>query len=82
MIRLCVKPEDMEMGLKSCVCVYLLEFSESSFNTNGEPSSGVNGSGGRGSLQNGTERESGCERSKRHTKIDASLEWLLERIQT
>ena len=44
--RLYMSPEDMGMGLKSSVGVYLLELVRILLQTSGEPSSGVSGSGG------------------------------------
>ena len=51
------KPEDM--GLKSCVAVYLSSSSESSSSTSGEPSSDRNGSGGCRSRRIRMERATG-----------------------
>ena len=44
--RLYMKPDDMGMGLKSCVGVFLLELVSPSSSTSGEPSSVRSGSGG------------------------------------
>ena len=59
-----MKPDDMGMGLKSCVAVYLLESSESSSSTNGGPSSDRNGSGGWKSRRREMARGCGFEKSK------------------
>ena len=57
--RLYMKPDDMGMGLKSCVAVYLLELVRLFLRYKWEPSSQANGSGGWRSSPDGTARVSG-----------------------
>ena len=63
--RLYTSPDDMGLGLKSCVGVYLLSWSDSSSSTSGEQFSRANGSGGWRSSPKETANVSGCERLRK-----------------
>ena len=60
-----MKPNDMGMGLKSCVGVYLVELVRILLQYNGEPSSDRSGSGGWRSSPRDRAKVSGCEKSRR-----------------
>ena len=76
--RLYMSPEDMGMGLKSSVGVYLLELVRILLQTSGEPSSGVSGSGGWRNWPNEMEKGSGRERNWNDPQAIWRLHWVVD----